>query len=146
VNARLRRAALPLAIATLGLAGCKEVAEESASGYEPAKVQGIKGRDDVKLVTLTAEGARRVGLQTAAVGRSGARRVVPYAAVIYDAEGKTYVYRSTAQRSFVRDEVKVDRIVRDRALLSRGPAPGATVVTTGAAEVYGTELDVAGSH
>jgi hypothetical protein len=42
--------------------------------------------------------------------------------------------------------VDVDRIQGTRAFLSRGPAAGTRVVTVGAAEVYGTELDVAVSH
>ena len=31
-------------------------------------------------------------------------------------------------------------------MLLRGPAAGTKVVTVGAAEVYGTELEIAGSH
>ncbi len=54
----------------------------------------MKGHDDLKRVTFTAEGAERIGLETAEVGRSGGHKVVPYAALIYDPEGETYVYTS----------------------------------------------------
>jgi hypothetical protein len=137
---------LTLTIAAGPLSGCREVEQESAKGYEPAKLEPVKGTDDIKRVTLTAEAARRVGLQTAPVRHSGHDAVVPYDALIYDAEGRTFVYRSTRPLSFVREQVEVDRVEGSLAFLTRGPAAGTTVVTVGAAEVYGTELDVAGSH
>jgi hypothetical protein len=133
-----------LVIAALPLAGCKELEEESSTGYQPAKLEPIKGNDEFKRVTFTAEGAERIGLQTASVRRTGNHSVVPYAAVIYDSEGKTYVYKSPKPREYVREEVEVDRIGGNRVLLSEGPPAGTEVVTVGAAEVYGTELEIAG--
>jgi ABC-type oligopeptide transport system substrate-binding subunit len=139
---KLALASLVLAIAALPLAGCTEVEEETATGYEPSTLEPIKGNDDLQRVTFTEEGAKRVDLQTAAVRRSGKHKVVPYAALIYDPEGKTYVYTSPKPREYLREEVKVDRIEGDRVLVSRGPPAGTEVVTVGAAEVYGTELEV----
>ena len=138
----LALAGLVLAIAALPLAGCTEVETETATGYEPSTLEPVKGNDDLQLVTFTEEGAKRVDLQTAAVRRSGTHSVVPYAALIYDPEGKTYVYTSPKPLEYLRAEVKVDRIEGDRVLLSRGPPAGTRVVTVGAAEVYGTELEV----
>jgi hypothetical protein len=138
----LALAGLVLAIAALPLAGCTEVETETATGYEPSTLEPVKGNEDLQLVTFTEEGAKRVDLQTAAVRRSGARKVVPYAALIYDPEGKTYVYTSPKPLEYLRAEVKVDRIEGDRVLVSRGPPAGTRVVTVGAAEVYGTELEV----
>jgi hypothetical protein len=135
-------AGLVLAIAALPLAGCTEVETETATGYEPSTLEPVKGNEDLQLVTFTEEGAKRVDLQTEAVRRSGARKVVPYAALIYDPEGKTYVYTSPKPLEYLRAEVKVDRIEGDRVLVSRGPPAGTRVVTVGAAEVYGTELEV----
>jgi multidrug efflux pump subunit AcrA (membrane-fusion protein) len=127
-----------LATAALPLAGCTEVETETATGYEPSTLEPVKGNDDLQRVKFTAEGARRVDLQTASVRRN----VVPYAALIYDPEGKTFVYTSPKPLEYLREEVKVDRIDGDRVLLSRGPPAGTRVVTVGAAEVYGTELEV----
>ncbi len=42
--------------------------------------------------------------------------------------------------------VKVDRIEGNRVVLTNGPAARTAVVTVGAAEVYGAELEIAGSH
>ena len=53
---------------------------ESATGYEPSKLESIEGAGGSQRVTFTAEGARRIGLRTAAVRRDGKRQVVPYAA------------------------------------------------------------------
>ena len=135
---RLALAGLVVATAALPVAGCTEVETETATGYEPSTLEPVKGNKDVQRVTFTEEGARRVDLQTASVRRN----VVPYAALIYDPEGKTYVYTSPKPLEYLREEVKVDRIEGDRVLVSRGPPAGTEVVTVGAAEVYGTELEV----
>lgn len=142
---RPRKAALAglvLASAALPIAGCTEVESETATGYEPSKLEPVKGADDLQRVTFTEEGAERVGLQTAPVRRSRKHEVVPYASLIYDPEGKTFVYTSPKPLEYLREEVEVDRIEGDRVLLSAGPSPGTEVVTVGVAEVYGTELEV----
>ena len=139
---RLLCAGAVLIIGALPLSGCTEVEETSSAGYEPAKLEPVKGNGEVQRVSFTPEGARRIGLQTAPVRSSGPRKVVPYAALIYDAKGKTYVYTSPRPLTFVREQVEVDRIGGRRVLLSDGPAAGTVVVTVGATEVYGTEYEV----
>jgi hypothetical protein len=132
-------------VSGVALAGCSEVTPTTSEGYVPAQLHEVEGSQLVQ-VTLTAEGAERTGLRTAPVQRSGDHRVVPYAALIYDDQGRTFVYTAPKPLSFVRAAVVVDRIEGDRVLLSDGPAAGSRVVTTGAAEVYGSELEIAGSH
>ena len=145
LRTRLVTAGLVLVAVGLPLSGCKEVESETAAGYEPAKLEEIKGTD-MERVTFTAEGADRLGLKTAKVRTHKDGVVIPYRALIYDPEGKTYAYTSPKDLQYVRKEVKVDRIRENRVILSKGPPTGTEVVTVGAAEVYGTELDVAGSH
>jgi hypothetical protein len=141
---------LAVAVATvaagLSLSACKEVESESASGYEPTKLEAIKGKEDFQRVTFTPEGAARVDVKTGKVTRSGGHKVVPYAALIYTGDVKTFVYTTSQPRTYERAEVDVDRIEGNRVLLSKGPPAGTEVVTRGAAEVYGAELDIAGSH
>jgi hypothetical protein len=132
-------AGLVLMAAALALAGCTEVETESATGYEPSKLEAVKGG---QLVTFTAEGARRIGLRTEPVVRRGGQTAVPYAALLYDPQGRTYVYTSPQRLRYLRERVTVDRIVANRVVLRAGPPAGTRVVTTGAAEVYGTELEV----
>jgi hypothetical protein len=129
-----------LVVAALPIAGCTEV--ETATGYEPSKLEPVKGDGDLQRVILTAEGAKRIGLRTATVRRSGKHTVVPYAALLYDPAGKTYVYTSPSSLEYVRAEVQVRRIDGHRIILSGGPPVGTEIVTVGAAEVYGTELEV----
>jgi hypothetical protein len=152
INRKCRRqlrsacAGLVLIAAGVSLSACSEASTgydyETASHHEPAKLEPIKGTD-VKRVIFDAEGAKRVGLQTAQVRGAGQRKVIPYAAVIYDAEGNTFTYTSPEPLVYVREKVKVDYVAGDRVVLSEGPSVGTEIVTVGAAEVYGTEFEVA---
>jgi hypothetical protein len=140
-------AALVLIAAGVSLSACSEApsssySSETASHHEPAKLEPIKGTD-VKRVKFSADGAERVGLQTAQVRGDGQRKVIPYAAVIYDPEGNTFTYTSPEPLVYVREKVKVDYVAGDRVVLSEGPSVGSEIVTVGAAEVYGTEFEVA---
>jgi hypothetical protein len=128
--------------AAIALGSCTEVETESATGYEPAALEPVKGSEDLQLVTFTAEGAKRAGVETGEVSRSGKRLVVPYEALLYDPEGNTHVYTSPKPLEYLRAPVEVIRIEGDRVLVSDGPPPGTKVVTVGATEVYGTELEV----
>jgi RND family efflux transporter MFP subunit len=66
--------------------------------------------------------------------------VVPWSAVLHDIHGGAWVYENTAPQQYVRRRVEVRRVVDSLAVLSRGPAVGAKVVTAGAAEIFGTEF------
>lgn len=66
--------------------------------------------------------------------------VVPWASVLHDIHGGTWVYEKTAEHTYVRRAVDVREVVGDLAALERGPTPGAQVVTAGAAELFSTEL------
>ena len=68
--------------------------------------------------------------------------VVPYSAILYDMYGSAWVYQNTEPRVYVRRRVELHHVLDDLAILSRGPAIGAKVVTAGAAELFGTEFGV----
>lgn len=131
--------------AGLLVVGCTEVEEASAPVHEPATVEEAAGLD-VKRVTFDQAGADRVSLRTATVRRTDNGTVVPYAALIYDPQGVVWVYTNPEPLTFQRAEVVVDRIVDDVVWITSGPPPGTRVVTVGATEVYGAELDIAGGH
>jgi hypothetical protein len=131
----------------LSLSACKEVESEESEGYVPAKLEAVKGADDdLQRVIFTEEGAARAAVETVEIRRAGDRTVIPYAGLIYNDEAKTFVYTSPKPREYVRAAVTVDRIDGDRVLLSKAPPAGTRIVTTGAVEVYGAEIDMAGSH
>jgi hypothetical protein len=153
---RWKAAALPLVAALiLGVSACSGgQAEEQTEGYRDAKVEPVKGTD-LSRVTLSRQAADRLGIQTAevrvqrvtAAGRApGAatamRKVVPYAAVIYDERGGTWTFTSPQPLTYLRRHIEIEFIEGDTAVLSDGPGVGTTVVTVGAAELLGTELGV----
>ena len=140
-------AALGLLIAIPQLSACTQTSAEAESGgAEPAKVEHVEGSEDVSRLTLTPKAVERLGIKTAPLGEATVagkkRKVIPYGAVLYDAEGKTSVYVSPAPNTYVRQPITVDFIQGDRAVLVAGPAAGTAIVTVGAAELYGTETGV----
>ena len=136
--------ALILIIAGPHLLACAQPSAEEEHESKAAKVEPIKGTD-LSRVILTEEAAKRLALQTAQVRAEqmdGAQRmVIPYAAVLYDAQGDTWVYTNPEPLTFVRHRIAVDSIQGDLAILSNGPPLGTSVVTVGAAELYGAEFE-----
>jgi hypothetical protein len=127
-------------VAVLPLAGCGAGGEETAaSAPEPAKVEPVAGSEELHLITLTDAAAKRVDVQTDVVTSEGGRTIVPYSAIVYETDGKTWVYTNPEDLSYVRDHVVVETIEGDRAVLSEGPAVGTEVVTVGVAELFGAE-------
>jgi hypothetical protein len=146
---RLRAACAGIVLTLLGvvtLSACGEASSgydyETASHHEPAELEPIKGTD-VQRVTFDSKGAERVGLETVPIRQNGQGKIMPYAALIYDAEGKAYAYTSPEPLTFVRKEIDVDHVAGDNVVLSDGPPAGTEVVTVGVSEVYGTEFEVA---
>ena len=152
INRKCRRqlraacAGLVLIAGVVSLSACGEASSgydyETASHHVPAKLEPIKGTD-VQRVIFDAEAAKRVGLKTAPIRENGQGTVIPYDAVIYGADGKTYAYKAPKPLTYVRQEIDVDHVAGDSVMLSDGPPAGTEVVTVGAAEVYGTEFEVA---
>jgi hypothetical protein len=134
-----RNGLIPVLVVGLALlgAGCGGGSEEAVEA-EPAAVEAIKGTD-LSRVILTAEAARRIDVHTAPARAAGKRTVIPYDAVLYDANGDTWTYTSPKHLVYVREDITVDRIDGDRAILSAGPASGTPVVTVGATEIWGVE-------
>jgi hypothetical protein len=139
-------AALVLAFAALG---CGGAAAPPAEHEEPAQLEAIAGDESRHRITLTERAAERLGIEvteaSAAPGTSGSVWV-PYSSIIYDAEGAAWAYVAEAPLVFVRQAVTVADVTPDAsgglAVLSAGLAPRTTVVTVGAAELFGAEFEV----
>jgi hypothetical protein len=146
-------AALVVALAAFGLyLRLADTAVEPAaeSGPTPALIEHVDGSDVARL-TLVASAIKRLDLHTVIVHTvrvAGRKRLaVPYAAIVYDAAGATWVYTSPKPRTFARKRITIDRIEGGRAVVSAGPASGTQVVTAGAQELWGAELGIDGeSH
>jgi len=134
-----------IAVVALAFGACN-----SGSTTSEPKVEAITIAEDeatgLKTLTLSEKAAERLGVETAEVAGSGSQMSIPYAAVVYDAQGKTWTYVNAQPLVYQRAEITVDEIDGDVARLSAGPASGALVVTTGAAELYGAEIGVGGGH
>jgi redox-sensitive bicupin YhaK (pirin superfamily) len=142
-----RRRALGAAVALLALTvtACSEVETPSGDDYAPATVT-TADPSSTPTVRFTEEAASRVDLTMSTVaGREGAL-VVEYEALIYDKQGKTWVYTAPEPLTFLRAEVVVTEIDGNQVMLSDGPPPGTKVVTQGVTQVYGAELGMAGKH
>lgn len=109
----------------------------------PAHVEPVSG-SDLAHVTVTTEAARRIGLQVVEIGASGPTGLtVPGDAVVYGADGTTWVYVEEPESlTFRRQVVEVDSMTATSAVLSDGPPVGTRVVGIGSAELYGTESGV----
>ena len=81
-------------------------------------------------------------VELAASGGGEKRKIIPYAAVLYDAKGNAWVYTNPEPLVFIRQPIQIDTIVGDEVLLVEGPPAGTAVVTVGGAELYGTEFGV----
>ena len=131
-----RVTALCLVVLGLALSACGG-SSDSAAPVEPAKITKLAG--DVNQITLTADAAKRIDVKTAAVKSEGGDTVIPYSAVLYDPDGATWTYTNPKPLVFVRADITVKNITGERAILTKGPAPGTAVVTLGATELWGVE-------
>ena len=128
--------------------GCDRSHAESHVEHEhPSQVEEIAGTDLHK-VTWTKQAAERTGLETGEVTEMKGPRdeeqklTVPYASILYTADGKAWVYKMPEDRVFIRHEIDVDYIDGQLAYLDAGPPAGAKVATVGVAEIYGSEFEV----
>jgi len=140
---KIRRVGFAVAVATTAaaLTACQEVTASERVFKSEAKVRSVDGEVH-KTVTLTQKGIDQIGLKTEPVRSAGDEMFIPYAALLYAADGEhTYVYSNPKGRSYIREDVKVVRVDRDRVIISDGPPVGTPVVTQGVAQMHGAELE-----
>jgi hypothetical protein len=126
-----------LVFAGLVLSACGGQIPVTGEKVAPSKLEPIEGTDLSKVI-LTEKAAERIGIET--VSASGTS--VPYAAVIYDTEGNTWIYTNPQPLTFVRAPIVIDHIDGDTAILAESLASEMTVVIVGVSELYGTETGV----
>ncbi|MET4094193.1 hypothetical protein [Arthrobacter sp. UYCu712] len=139
---RLPLAAAVCAALLFSLPACAQpTAAPAAAGAAPAKVEKNATTGIAKL-TLTEPGLVRIDLKTepAAAG-AGTDILLPYAALLYDSSGKTWVYTNPAPRVYERQAVTVTKVEAGVVTASAGPAAGTAVVTVGAVELFGAEFN-----
>jgi hypothetical protein len=130
---------------SITVGGCKPNKVKASESHKPAHVEAIEG-SPLHRVTLTSRASERLDIKLTQVQDmmigGATRKVVPYASVLYDAQGDTWVYTSPEPLVFVRHHIVVDYISGDRAVLSGGPPSGTKIVTVGAVELFGAEFEI----
>ena len=136
-----------VAVATsASLVGCAEIEVPLAEPYEPAHLEST-GPDKPARVILTEEARHRVQLQTTRVKPHGADVSLDQAALVYDKKGKPWVFTVIGPLTYVRAAVGIKEVNENNVMiLSSGPPAGTEVVTVGAIELWGIELEIAGKH
>jgi hypothetical protein len=124
----------------LALAGCADKSSETEL-KGPATLVEVDG-SDIPQVVLTDRAVQRLGMTFTAIGEEAGVKVIPYAAVVYDTDGKTFAYTRPKPLTFERQPITITSIVGDKATLSEGPATGTEVVTLGGAELLGVEAEI----
>jgi hypothetical protein len=150
----LTKSPLPLAsivAAALLVTGCS--AASARQDPAPAVVQAVPG-SNVQQVRLTEQAIHRLGITTVPVrtakasldGQRGTHKLIPYSAVVYDNDGSTWTFVNIGPQTFIRQRITVGAIQGSTAVLVKGPALGAAVVTVGAPELLGTEYNISGEE
>lgn len=122
---------------------CKEVSADERVFDTEVTLTAMEDDADIARVTITPRGASQIGLETAEVTEAGGRRRIPYAALLYAADGQhAYVYVESPPLSFHREDVVVDRVQDDRVIISEGPTAGTRVATQGVPQIHGAELEL----
>ncbi|HVF77539.1 MAG TPA: hypothetical protein VNA28_04530 [Solirubrobacteraceae bacterium] len=134
-------ATLAALVAASSLAACTEVKKEAAEGYSPVEKLSYNKKGDVTAVELKQEGADRISLRTGTVQGDHGHATIPYAALLYHADGGAYVYTNPKGLTYVPTHIEIGRVLNDRVELKHGPPAGTKVVTQGAQEVHGAELE-----
>ena len=117
-------------------------AETAVKKIMPARVEATNDARIMK-VTLTPKAAERLGIVIDEVRADpSGRLIVPYASVLYDLTGKTWVYISADPLTFARGAVVIDTIKGDNVYLTEGPPAGTKVLAAGVPQVFGTEVKV----
>ena len=128
---------LMILVATFGLASCGPKSTTTTEKINPSTLEEIEGSELMRVI-LTEKAAERIGVETVEVNGTS----VPYAAVIYDIEGGTWVYTNPSPFTFLRAPIMIDRIDGDTAFLAERLETDAPVVTVGVMEIYGAETGV----
>jgi hypothetical protein len=140
--ARFNVLAVTASAVWLGVSCAPGLASEAPVQGKPARVEATADAK-IKKVTLTPKAAERLGIQIDEVRVDPAgRRIVPYASVLYDLTGGTWVYVHTDPMTFVREAVRIDTIKGENAYLNDGPPAGTKVLAAGVPQVFGAEVGV----
>jgi hypothetical protein len=138
-------------VLALGAAGCSSADATNQTQPGPAvRVEAGADASQPATLTVTALAEQRLGIRTEPVRLVGtgsaATLTVPYAALVYDAEGRAWAFSAPSPRTYVRVPLGVRSIDDDQVRLTDGPPVGTQVVVVGAPELVGAEAGISGEE
>lgn len=84
----------------------------------------------------------RVVVELCIAGTAGQARVIPHSALLFSADGKSWVYTEESPLTYVRAPVDVAWIDGAYVILKNGPPVGSAIVTAGSVELFGEEFGI----
>lgn len=121
-------------------AGAGEEEEEVA--LVQTKLKELKGYPGHHIVTFTKTGVERADVSTTPVSQGKGQSELPYAALLYNADGSTFVYTATGPRTYRYTPIDLKKIVGETIYFTGGPKPGTPVVTSGVPQVHGADIEL----
>ena len=142
MNSPRNLATLLLVTLACTLQGCSKA--DSGGGHAtPVKHSSmVPEADGIQRITLSEEAAKRLRFEFAEAKKEGDHMSLPYTTLLYDPQGKEWVYVSLSPTVFKRAPLKVQAIDGDTVHYAEGPAEGTKIVTWGAVELSGIEYGI----
>ena len=140
------------ALFVIGLSGCSLAdASHQAPPAEQAVHVETTGEGQPAKIIISERAEQRLGIRSVAVravpdAQGKPALVVPYAAVVYDADGKSWAFSAPAVRTYIRVPIQISSITGDVVQLSSGPKVGTQLVIVGAPELVGAEAGISGEE
>lgn len=131
------------AVLLFSLPACAQPTAQAESASEAPATVEKNATTGIARITLSDRAIERLQLRTDTVrsASGGTDVLIPYAALLYEANGKTWVYANPAPRVYERQPLTVTKIEAGVVTASAGPAVGTAVVTVGGSELFGAEFN-----
>jgi hypothetical protein len=140
------------ALLVICLSGCTvaDASHQAPPAEEAVQVETTDESQPAKII-ISEKAEQRLGIRTVAVraipdAQGKPALVVPYSAVVYDADGQSWAFSAPQQRTYIRVSIDISSIKGDVVQLRSGPPVGTQVVVVGAPELVGAEAGISGEE
>lgn len=116
------------------------VAEKKYTKVNPVALEKIN--EQISKLTLTEAAEKRLGIGTVSIIPVNGVAAVPDSSLVYDSEGRLWLFSKDGDHSYHREEVTLISIDRETARVRIGRTDLLQVVTAGSAELFGAEAGV----
>ena len=141
IRVGLTLAAVATALLSAGCAGGGPEEEESVELFQTKLVE-LDDFPGHHSVTFSKTGVERADVGTTPVTAGDGHSELPDAALLYNADGSTFVYTATGPRTYTYTPIKLIGADDGTIIFTGGPKPGAPVVTSGVPQVHGADIQL----